>query len=338
MTTRTSNRFMVSNAEGWRLAITRTVRPSRLVRGRNPVLIVPGYGMNSFIFSYHPRGLSMQDYLAEQGFEVWRADLRTQGEAVREGGHDRISLEDLGLTDVGIVSRTVLEHTQTGADHIDVVGASLGGTLMFLHVVAHPEHRFGSLVSMGAPVRWVNIPPALRLAFRSPTLIGLLPFRGSRPLARTVLGALARHAPKVLSLYMNPEITDTSAAGDMVKTVEDPNRHINKQIAHWIQSRDLIVRGRNVSASLGAIRQPFLCVVALGDGIVPRETAMYPYEVIGSPSRALIEVGDDRTHVAHADLFISALAQEKVFEPMSRWLADHAGAKNETSSRGAKRP
>ena len=58
-------RFLVDNRAGWRLALTR-YRETREPKGR-PVLIVPGYGMNSFIFSFHPNGPSMVECLAARG-------------------------------------------------------------------------------------------------------------------------------------------------------------------------------------------------------------------------------------------------------------------------------
>jgi hypothetical protein len=76
----------VDNGDGWQLSLFQTWDPARLAPGRNPVLIVPGYGMNSFIFSFHPRGLSLEGYLADAGFEVWRADLRGQAHRARWAG------------------------------------------------------------------------------------------------------------------------------------------------------------------------------------------------------------------------------------------------------------
>ena len=45
---------------GWQLSLSQTWDPAKLVPGRRPVIIVPGYGMNSFIFSYHPSGPSLE--------------------------------------------------------------------------------------------------------------------------------------------------------------------------------------------------------------------------------------------------------------------------------------
>lgn len=317
----------VPNDDGWVLSVHQTWSEERLVRGRAPVLIVPGYGMNSFIFSYHPHGLSLEGYLAEAGFEVWRADLRAQGGSRSIGGGENFSMADLAMTDVSAVVDAVLERTQTTESTVSVLGASLGGTLMFIHAALNPNHHFGAMVSIGSPVRWVKVHPLLAVLFKSPELAGSLRVTGTRALAGVALPLLARFAPWILSIYMNPEITDTSAVHDLIKTVEDPNRHINREIARWFNARDLVIRGVNVSDALPTMTAPFLCVLASHDGIVPRATAAYAFEHIGSKNRSILEVGSNEIAMAHADLFVSSEAHERVFRPLAAWLAAlHPGA------------
>jgi pimeloyl-ACP methyl ester carboxylesterase len=310
----------IPNGAGFYLALSQTWDEARLDKGRRPVLIVPGYGMNSFIFSYHPRGPSLEGYLAQAGFEVWRVDLRAQGRSISVGGAQAYGLEDLALTDLDAALVAVLDRSRTTADRADVIGASLGGTIMFLHAALNREHRMASLVAMGTPVRWVEIHPALKLAFSSPRLIGMLPFRGTRRLAAVALPHLLKRTPWALSAYINADIIDSGAASEMAKTVEDPNRHVNRQIACWIRDRDLIVKGQNLSTQIAGLQNPLLCVLAHGDGIVPRRTAEYPYLTVQSPARRLLCVGSKERAMAHADLFVSNGAQEQVFAPIAAWL------------------
>lgn len=309
----------VPNHDGWHLSLFQTWDEERLIPGRRPVLIVPGYGMNSFIFSYHPHGDSLEGYLARAGFEVWRADLRGQGKSTSAPGGDSFGLEDLAVTDLDAAITAALARSRTGADRVDVIGASLGGTIVFLHAALQRDNRLGSIVVMGSPVRWVDIHPAIKLAFSVPALVGLIPVRGTRKLAGFALPHLARRLPSVLSIYMNAGITDVSA--EMVKTVEDPNRHVNRQIAHWIRAKDLIVRGLNLSEAIRDLQNPLLCVLASGDGIVPRRTAEFPYLAAGSKVKRLLEVGTRERAMAHADLFVSNGAQEGVFAPIAAFLA-----------------
>lgn len=316
----------VSNGAGWLLSLWQTWDPEKLVPGRRPVVIVPGYGMNSFIFSYHPHGLSLEGFLADAGYEVWRADFRTQGEAIRQGGSDNFGMAELALVDLKVTIDAIVDRTRTGMDRVDVIGASLGGSLMFIHAALLPEHRLGTLVAMGSPVRWVKVHPALKVLFVSPMLIGLLPLKGTRKLAEVALPFAAKHVPWLLSIYVNPAASDLGAAHELVRTVEDPSRFINRQIALWMKDKDLIIRGTNVSERLPDLKLPLLCVVAANDGIVPRETAEFPYLQAGSPEKRILYVGDDTLAMAHADLFVSNVAHERVFGPIADWLAGQYAA------------
>ncbi len=318
-----SVQHLIPNGDGWQLSLYQTWSEERVDLSRRPVLIVPGYGMNSYIFSYHPNGISLEGYLAEAGFEVWRVDLRDQGETVRVGGSSNYSLEDLALTDVALALNAILDLTNTRSDRVDVVGGSLGGTLMFAYAVLVGAERLGTLVCIGTPVRWVKVNPLVKAAFASPFLIGLVRVRGARLLARFGLPLMGKRMRWLIGVYLNPEITDVSAASEMARSVEDPNRFINRQIAQWMKDADLFVRGVNVAQGLGSLQNPLLCIFGNGDGIVPPATARFPYERIGSTMKKLVEVGDDSLSLAHADLFISREAHERVFRPIRDWLVEH---------------
>jgi len=280
--------------------------------------------MNSFIFSYHPRGVSLEGFLAEAGFEVWRIDLRAQGESRAVGGTDNYGLEDLAATDLGAGIDALLDRTRTDKTSVAVLGASLGGTIMFSHAALVPKHHIAAMVAIGSPVRWVEIHPAIRFAFGSPTLVGFVRLKGTRQIAHFALPYVLKHTPWVLSMYMNPEHVDPRAVSELVRTVEDPNRYVNRQIAQWIRDKDLTLRGTNVSSALSKISAPLLCVVANGDGIVPRATAEFSYRRIGSSDRTLLEVGSPDMRLAHADMFVSHEAQTRVYTPVRDWLLERS--------------
>src|SRR4051794_36833309 len=104
---------LAETGAGWKICLYQAWDPERVDRARRPVLIVPGYGMNSYIFSYHPNGASLEGFLAERGFEVWRVDLRGQGGAVRTTGTMQFTLEDLAVVDLKVAMDAVLAATQT---------------------------------------------------------------------------------------------------------------------------------------------------------------------------------------------------------------------------------
>ncbi len=309
------------NGDGWLLALRRTFDRKRRDPSKRPLLIIPGYGMNSFIFGFHPKGASMEASLADRGFEVWSFDLRAQGSSRRDHGSMRYRLEDLIRYDVASAVHFVADHTGTKTDEVDMIGCSLGATMMFAHVVCRKDHRVGRMVNMGGPVRWVRIHPLLSMAFLSPTLVGHLRIRGTRHLARVALPALQR-VPWLLSVYLHPDSVDMSQASQLIRTVENPNRFVNRDIAKWIKEKDLIVDGINVSEGLRDVTLPLLTVIANGDGIVPRETTRWPHEHIGSVRKDVIEVGTPSQPIAHADMFVSDQAPDWVFRPLGDWLDD----------------
>ena len=314
------DRHFAPNNDGWELALRRCVAPDSLDVGRRPLLIIPGYGMNSYIFDYHPNGPSMMESLATQGFEVWTVDLRNQGRARNVGGHDEYQLGDIGCTDVPAALDYILDHTATNGDRVDGLGCSLGGSYLFIYASCVPGHRLGALVAMGAPLRWLDVHPAIRFAFGSPWLAGQLRMKYTRELAG-FLFPLALRVPQLLRMYMYTDHVDTSRPDLLVETVDDPNRHLNRELALWMKRGDLVIRGLNVTEAFGKVDLPLLAVVADADGIVPEATAMSAYEHSGARRKDVLRIGGPGRHYAHANLFIGNHAQDDVFRPVGSWLA-----------------
>lgn len=308
------------NGQGWQLDLRQCYDPKRLDRQRRPLVIFPGYGMNSFIFRFHPTGISMEQFLADEGFEVWSVNLRGQGEARAHRESKRYGLRELALVDLPCARDAVLAETHTKAESFDALGCSLGAAITYAYLAHHPEdHRVGAMVSMGGPLRWERVHPLIKLAFTSSRLAGAVPIAGTRQMARVAL-PLARAVPGMLSIYMNAHLSDLSQVDKLVQTVDDPNPALNRELAQWIKQRDLVVDGLNVSHALPRAQFPLLCIAANGDGIVPPEVVFSARGVLGAGRVDVLEVGDERHRFAHADLFISRLSHSMVFLPMARWL------------------
>lgn len=313
--------FSVPNGAGWCLDIKRFYDVHHLDKSRRPLVMIPGYAMNTFILSYHPAGTSMVQYLVDQGFEVWTANLRGQGGSRRLRGPRKHGFRELALIDFPGVRDFVLAQTLTDAQAIDVVGCSLGATVLFAYLGHHVEqHGIGSLITVGGPLRWNRVHPLVRGLLASPGLAGAVPVLGTRHLARAALPLLAQRAPFLLSVYMNPQNIDLSAAAELVKTVDDPNTHLTRQIAHWIRNRDLVVDGLNITHALHDVDIPVMAVVANQDGIVPPEAVLSVFDHIGSKSTEILRVGTPEVPFAHADMFVSRDVSTQVFEPMAVWL------------------
>jgi pimeloyl-ACP methyl ester carboxylesterase len=288
-------KHFVHNGDGWLLGLKQTYEPRALERSRRPVVIIPGYGMNAFIFGYHPRGKSMEAYWADEGFEVWSMNLRAQGNSKRVGGNKQYGFYDAAVTDLGAAFDFIARNTKTEAGQLDAVGCSLGGTYLYANLaLCADKNQLGSVVTIGAPLQWVEVNPVLKTAFASPRVAGMLAIRGIRPFARVAMPVLTR-IPKLLQVYLHPEIVDTSRMKEMIQTVENPNRTLNRQIAEWLKRGDLVVRGINVTEAVANAKNPLLVVLSNADGIVPEATALSAYHKMGSSVKDVLCVGTPRS-------------------------------------------
>ncbi len=314
------SRFAVPNGAGWDLDVRHYFDPTRRDPRLPPVVMIPGYCMNSFILDYHPAGESLIGHLAAQGFEVWAGNLRGQGDSKRRRGRRSYGFADLALVDVPEVLRFVGRHNHSERDGVALVGCSLGATIAYTYLAHfHDDHGVELLVNFGGPLRWNRVHPLVYLLSRRPSLIGMVPVRGTRHLMRQAV-PWAQRFPWLVSFYLNPDIVDLSHADELVKTIDDPSRRLNFEIARWIKNKELVVQGLNVCHSLYSITAPLLCIVAGQDGIVTPEAALSILDSIGSADTEVIEVGTDDIPHAHADLFLADGAHEHVYQPLARWL------------------
>ena len=189
----------LDNGAGWELALKQCPPTRAPERPRPPLVIVPGYGMNAHVFGYHPSGAdrSLEATLTGLGFEVWSVNLRGQQPSRRRGGSRLYGFRDIVQEDLARVVPFVVAHTATGRDTVTLVGCSLGGTYVYAYLALHPQAPVSAVVALGAPLRWVDVHPVLKAAFSCPALVGALPFRGTRTLARFGL-PLLRRAPTLL--------------------------------------------------------------------------------------------------------------------------------------------
>jgi alpha-beta hydrolase superfamily lysophospholipase len=317
-------------SRGARVVLTRylwrATRPS--ADAHHPVLVVPGYGMNSNIFSFHPEGISLVEALAREGLDPWTVDLRGQGGA--RNVEAAYGLAELAWDDLPAALAHVSKVTH--AERVHLIGCSLGAAISFTYLSRFGASApVGSMVSMAGLVTWREIHPLVRTAFLSPTLASWVPTRGTKHAAALALPILRSFGRSLLSLYLNPDTTDLTHQAKMLETVEDPARHLNREIGEWLRRRELVVGGINVSRSLAAYRKPLLCVVAAHDGIVPPATSRAIYEDVGSEDRELLMVGEDDHRVAHADLFLGKRMFDLAFQPIARFLATRSGPPSSSS-------
>ncbi|MEM9195519.1 MAG: alpha/beta fold hydrolase [Myxococcota bacterium] len=314
----------VATGDGWALPLTRVFAPERLDPSRSPVLIVPGYGMNSHALRYHQTGRGMKRAIAEAGREVWTIDLRDHGASRRIQRKARgSSLRAYATEDVPAGVAGVLRHTHSDADRLALVGVSLGGALSYSYLAANPDAPVGAMVAMSSPLRWDRIHPVLRAAFFSRRLAGWVPVAGARPLARAALPTVGRLTP-LLNPYINAQRVRIGSVWELVRSVETPPRRINREMAAWIKRKHLEIDGVRIERGLGKVRIPLLVVIANRDGIVPKETVLSVLDVWGG-EHTVLKVGDDKVRYGHADPYVAPDAHDRVFVPICRWLDGESG-------------
>ena len=305
--------YQVKTADGWTLPLTRAQTDAS--ENRPPVLFVPGYGMNSFIFRYHPRGVSMMEALVDAGFDPWALDPRGLSTTRSQPNGGRVSLVEQALVDLP----AAFDHIAavTGRERVHAIGCSLGGVLLYAYG-GRPDHRIDRLVAIGTPLRWTEPSALLRLFAAAAPVMGRVRVRGTRRLARVALPLAASLAPGALSIYLNPRITATRPAGQLTRTVENPHRQINREIGRWIQNADLDLDGFDVTKRLATFDRRLLVLCGEGDQICPSGAALSAVGATGGHVESLMIRGD----VAHADLFISDLVHDRVYPPVAEWFRE----------------
>lgn len=311
--------FFVDNGQGWELCLKRSSDPRRLDPERRPVVILPGYGMNSFVFGYHPEGSSMIETWVARGHEVWTVDLRSQGATVCRGGDATFGLAELALHDLAVAFDFVVANSLCRPSTLIGVGCSLGGALLYGHAACVPGHRLGAIVGMGAPLRWEAVHPLFRVVSRSPRLAWLAGHFSRREVNTRVLPLIAR-VPRLISLYLHPQMVDLRHPERLFLSVSDLLPQLNEEMACWMAQGDLVFEGVNVTEAFWRTELPLLCVVGTGDGVVPEASALSACRRARPAPCEVLRVGDAERPYAHADLFVARDAPRDVFVPVARWL------------------
>ncbi len=313
------SQYAVTTGDGWELEVT-NVRGD--VTARHPVLIVPGYAMNSSVLDYRSTGTSLAAALVAAGYEVWSLNLRgTERSRPLVDPPGPVSLAAYVREDLPAVLGLVRSEAAVECPVPFCVGTSLGGAIVYGHLARGGSAGIAGVAALGAPLRWNAVHPLFRAAFRSRRLARVLAMKGAGRVARFLMSPLAQAG--LLGVYVNKRRLDSEHTRAMMATIEDPSPQLNAEIAEWMRARDLYLEGTNVTHAMGAIDLPLLVVLANRDGLVPPDAARSAAEAWGGRDVEVLEVGKGADWFGHADLFATGDAPVRVFAPLVRWLDAH---------------
>ena len=314
----------VPNHDGWNLQLRQARHRTLHNPALAPIAIIPGYGMNSFLFGFHPRGTSMELCLAEAGFEIWSLNLRAQGGSrATSPDAEPPSFAAFAGVDLPAAIAFITRNSASPGHPISLIGCSLGGTIGYTYLALHPQQsRVGALVTIGSPIHWDRPPLLFKLLGVRPDLIERLNLRGTRSIVRAALPLLER-MPRLAHLYLNPAHVDLHALHELARTVENPQPRLNRELSEWLAAGTLTVRGRDIAEEVRKVTVPLLVTRANRDGIVPTDSVASVRSRWGGRADELV-VGTPEDWYSHADLFIGNEAPAKVFAPIAAWLSERS--------------
>lgn len=312
------------NHDGWNLQLRQARHRTHHNTALAPIAIIPGYGMNSFLFGFHPRGTSMELCLAEAGFEIWSLNLRAQGGSrATSPAAEPPSFAAFAGVDLPAAIAFITRNSASPGHPISLIGCSLGGTIGYTYLALHPQQsRVGALVTIGSPIHWDRPPLLFKLLGVRPDLIERIKLRGSRSIVRAALPLLER-MPRLAHLYLNPAHVDLHALHELARTVENPQPRLNRELSEWLAAGTLTVRGRDIAEEVRKVTVPLLVTRANRDGIVPTDSVASVRTRWGGRADELV-VGTPEDWYSHADLFIGNEAPAKVFAPIAAWLSERS--------------
>lgn len=321
---RADERHFVTTADGFSLALFRH-RPHGAPKNVEPVLLVHGLGANRFNFDAAD-DCSLARYLAAQGYDVWLVDLRGSGESAAGSWRWQWTFDDHVDHDVPPVLEFICR--ETGRERVHWIGHSMGGMLLYAHLLRQGGRRIASGVTLGSPVRFTPRPGGLhRLAPLEP-LVKLLPMVPAAAVGRLAAPLVGLVGPALLGHQMNVANVDW---GVIRKAYYNVASHLAPgvlaQFLAWMRSGDFAASdGFSYRDNLARITTPLFVVAGKGDRISPAADVRPAYDAVASARKAYLELAQCAGFACdygHLDLIFGRQAPTEVYPRIAAWLADY---------------
>jgi polyhydroxyalkanoate synthase len=289
---------------------------------RTPVLLVMSLVSKPYILDLAP-GQSLIEFLLARGHDVYMIDW---GEPRPEDSGLR--LESYVLDFIPDCIERVLE--DSGEPDVSVVGYCMGGMLSAMYAALHPRGPLRNLVcfttpydfdGMGLVKRWsdpkhFDVDRVVDTLGNVPADLLLRSFEMMRPVSR--IASQIRLWDNMWSdEFVRSYRVFDHWANDQIPFPGECFRQLTKDLqwANLWYKRELVLEGRKVD--VGAIRAPFLHVMAEHDHIVPYDAARELADHVGSDDKSSIVLKG-----GHVSLVAGPNAVRRMWPQLDLWLAE----------------
>ena len=321
----------VATADGSAIELRRlpSLAPAEL--GQVPVLLVHGIAINHRNLDLHP-DFSLARKLAAAGRDVWLLTLRSGRTDLGLRERRKVRFAAMTHHDVPLAVAEVLQ--RTGAQHLDYVGFSMGGMLLYAALGRTlPESQVRRAVILGSPGRVAPIVPLLGAGRVVP--VGLLPGVPLRFLSRLAAFASEWFPTPLHAVTLNLRNSQPGLSRlTMVDAVVDVPGALAFDFLDWAYTDGVVrVGGKPILDGLAQVVVPVHFFAGVADRLGAPGAVRLAFDAWGSESGAskhFTLLGAQHGHGAdygHGDMAIGKRAMAEVFAPVEAFLAaaDAAG-------------
>jgi pimeloyl-ACP methyl ester carboxylesterase len=313
------SRLDAQTGDGVRLSIER-------LRGDDPqagaVVLLHGLGANGRMFLIE--GASLALHLAELGFDCFVPDLRGAGHSERPSAG--FGLDDYLEHDLPAILETALR--ASGQPSVSWIGLSMGGLLMFMYGIEHPDVKVQRLVTVGSAL---DYRPG-RNVYRD--LLRLRPLAG--PLRELPFDRLARALAPVAgvgpalpheAMNFNRSNVERDVCREVMRSAFSPVpiALFDSLATAFSEQGFSRAGGRIVYLSRASVlRMPTLLLAGSRDPQCPPQAVAATFELLGSvQDKRVLYFGKAHGHAddyGHLDLVLGKRAPTEVWPEIAAFL------------------
>lgn len=249
--------------DGWEMEL----RHYPSADGAGPaVVLVHGMSVNHYNWDFRPE-VSLADYLADEGFDVWVPSLRGDHNAVApdSAAARDYCFDDHARQDIPAALRTI--RTLTGQDELYWVGHSMGGILLYTQLATDPD-GIAAGVSISGPAQLHSETPYSKASKRARHIT---PQRGHLRGRFLMRVAAVLGPPKALvRIFGNPDNLDRAMVRGVGRhAIEDLSFGTQTQVGRWLVAQEIV--SMDGEPWVAADDTPVLVLGGVVDHIAPHD-------------------------------------------------------------------